>query len=107
MMRPTESSAKKTHEKLEVKSPPRKSGPPKRKSDGHKESKEPQPAKSGDEELQVPEQSNGVAAEEKTQKHNTETTDKAPKSSANANGAEQANTPANADVQSSEAVASA
>jgi hypothetical protein len=87
MMRPTESSSKKTHEKLEVRSPPRKSGPPKRKSDGHKEPKEPQPAKSGDEGLEAPEQPNGVTAEEKMQERNTETTDQASKLSADAESA--------------------
>lgn len=86
-MRPTESSSKKTHEKLEVRSPPRKSGPPKRKSDGHKEPKEPQPAKSGDEGLEAPEQPNGVTAEEKMQERNTETTDQASKLSADAESA--------------------
>lgn len=75
-MRPTESSSKKTHDKLEVKSPPRKSVPPKRKSNGHKESKEPQAAKPGDEELKTPERSNGATAEEKMQECNTENTDK-------------------------------
>jgi hypothetical protein len=87
MMRPTESSSKKTHEKLEVRSPPRKSGPPKRKSDGHKEPKEPQPAKPGDEGLEAPEQPNGVTAEEKMQERNTETTDQASKLSADAESA--------------------
>ncbi len=86
-MRPTESSSKKTHEKLEVRSPPRKSGPPKRKSDGHKEPKEPQPAKPGDEGLEAPEQPNGVTAEEKMQECNTETTDQASKLSADAESA--------------------
>lgn len=106
-MRPTESSSKKTHEKLEVKSPPRKSAPAKRKSDGHKQPREPQPAKPGDEELEAPEQPNGVTAEEKTQERSTDTTDEAPPHNADANGAEQAQSPVIDVVQSSKPVASA
>lgn len=106
-MRPTESSSKKTHEKLEVRSPPRKSGLTKRKSDGHKEPKEPQPAKPGDEELEAPEQSNGVTAEKKSPGHGTENTDKTPKPNADVNNAEQEQSPAIDNVQPSEPVASA
>ena len=107
MTRPTESSSKKAHEKLEVKSPPRKPGPPKRKSDGHKELKELQPAKPDDEELEAPEQPNGETVEEKGQDRNTDTTDGAPKPNADTNGLEQAQSPADDEVHSSEPVASA
>ena len=88
MMRPTESSSKKTHEKIEVKSPPRKSGPPKRRSDGHQESKRSQRASGASEVTKLPEQSNGAAAQSVAPENDIEVADKTTDSKVHAENAE-------------------
>ena len=87
-MRPTESSSKKTHEKIEVKSPPRKSGPPKRRSDGHQESKRSQRASGASEVTKLPGQSNGAAAQSVAPENDIEVAGKTTDSNVHAENAE-------------------
>ena len=104
MMRPTESSSKKTHEKVEVKSPPRKTGPPKRKSDSHRETKEPHKTKAAAEEPRGTEQVNGTAIENIRQEPEIAVEEDTPRANADAKGAEQETEVANADGPVSEPV---
>lgn len=104
MMRPTESSAKKTHEKLEVKSPPRKTGPPKRRSDGHKEVKKSEKTEDAGLEPTNPEQPIGTVTESTTQEPNIEVEDQTPRPSPDVESAEQPGIETDVDGTASEPV---
>ena len=102
MMRPTESSSKKTHDKIEVKSPPRKSGPPKRRSDGRQESKRSQRASGASDLTKLPEQSNGTAAQSQAPENDIEVAGKITDSNVHADNAESEATAAQANGTASE-----
>lgn len=69
-MRPTESSAQKTHEKVEVKSPPRKTGLSARRSDVHKDTKGTQQPKSSNDESKLVEPTDQATTDTQAQEHN-------------------------------------
>ena len=64
MMRPTESSRSKTHEKVEVKSPPSKTARPKRKSGGAEESEKETAKPPNDQPAEVEGQEQPIGAHE-------------------------------------------
>ena len=87
MMRPTESSSKKTQEKIEVKSPPRKSGAPKGRIDNHQEPKGSPRASGASEVTKLPEQSNGTAAQSNAPENDIEVAGKTTDSNVHAENA--------------------